>query len=71
MLVPNTNVQKVDVGDQNGQNRHQHISSPTSVTNVDITSVSAQLWSENQKWKWFLADENRESNKIQKNEIDH
>jgi len=27
----------VDVGNQNGQNRHQHISSPKSVTNIDVT----------------------------------
>ena len=27
----------VDVGDKNGQNRHEHISSPTSVTNIDVT----------------------------------
>ena len=26
-----------DVGDKNAQNRHQHMSSPTSMTNVDVT----------------------------------
>ena len=28
-----------DVGNQNGQNCHQHISSPTSVNNLDVTLV--------------------------------
>ena len=29
----------MDVGDQNGQNCHQHISSPTPVTDIDVTDV--------------------------------
>ena len=40
--MPEGNVKKiVDVCDQkNGQNRHQHISSPTSVTNIDVATIS-------------------------------
>ena len=42
MMMPEGNVKKiVDVCDQkNGQNRHQHISSPTSVTNIDVATIS-------------------------------
>ena len=40
MLVPDANA-KEDVGDENGQNRHQHlkvvaISSSTTVINIDV-----------------------------------
>ena len=30
----------VNVGDENGENRHQHIESQTSVTNIDVTVAS-------------------------------
>ena len=42
IMVADANVKKiVDVGVQNGQNRHQHIPSPAFVTNIDVTSKGA------------------------------
>ena len=39
MLVLDAYVNDVDVGDQNGWNRHQHISTSTSITNIDVTHL--------------------------------
>ena len=47
------------VGDQNGQNRRQHISSPTSVTNIDVTVENCML---SFSWKgWVMKFLSRQS----------
>ena len=44
----------MDVVDQKGENRHQHISSPTFVTNIDVTDwLSFQEIGPNQHPNWM------------------